>query len=397
MKKIKIAYLISHPIQYQVPMIKFISKDPSIALKVFYSSNISVSEYYDQGFGKKIEWDVSLLDGYNYEFLPTLTDPKQLSFIKPVNFGLFKKLKEGNFDILWTHGYGRFLYWEAFVFAKILGIKTLVRDEAWEKSTNRSSFNKAYKKIWFRLLNRLVDGFLYIGQKNKEYYLSNRISPKKLYLSPYTVDNEFFQSKTKSASPDKLRKELGLEENRPILLYASKLTARKRVIDLYKAFKSILKHKNLPRPYLIIVGDGEMMHDLSMRVKQDNLKTNVRLLGFKNQSDLPNYYSLCDAFILPSYNEAWGLVINEAMNSGKAIIASDQVGSAFNLIENNKNGFIFEAGNIKELSNSIIETIKSPQKCKKMGEESLERIKNWNFSKNLEALKNFIGQNFNES
>ena len=64
----------------------------------------------------------------------------------------------------------------------------------------------------------------------------------------------------------------------------------------------------------------------------------VRFLGFRNQSEMPAFYDLCDLFVLPSHFEPWGLVINEAMNAGKPVIVSDCVGAAPDLVQTGRNG-----------------------------------------------------------
>ena len=63
-----IKYILTHPIQYQSPLIKYLV-NKRIQITVLYRSNISVKKYYDNEFKKNIKWDVDLLSGYNYKFL----------------------------------------------------------------------------------------------------------------------------------------------------------------------------------------------------------------------------------------------------------------------------------------------------------------------------------------
>ena len=71
-RRVRLAYLVSHPIQYQVPLLRRIAKEPDIDLTVLFGSDFSVRGYEDKGFGVAVKWDVPLLDGYKYEFLPAL-------------------------------------------------------------------------------------------------------------------------------------------------------------------------------------------------------------------------------------------------------------------------------------------------------------------------------------
>src|ERR1700726_4359424 len=90
-RRLRLAYFVSHPIQYQAPLLRRISSEPDIDLKVFFSSDISVRGYLDQGFGVAVKWDIPLLEGYDHEFLPRMRDSGKVSFSRPVNLGIRKR------------------------------------------------------------------------------------------------------------------------------------------------------------------------------------------------------------------------------------------------------------------------------------------------------------------
>ena len=113
-------------------------------------------------------------------------------------------------------------------------------------------------------------------------------------------------------------------------------------------------------------------------------------MGFRNQKELPNFYTIADLFILPSgIGETWGLVINEAMNYNLPIIASKTVGSCDDLIVNN--GLTFEEGSIDSLSIKIKEVLSSP-KLKYMGDESYNIVQNYSYQATELAIMNIIKQ-----
>ena len=91
--KVRLAYLVSHPIQYQAPMLRRISQEPDIDLTVFFGSDFSVRDYKDEGFGVGVKWDVPLLDGYRHEFLPVLRDNSNPGALSPLNYGIFSRLR----------------------------------------------------------------------------------------------------------------------------------------------------------------------------------------------------------------------------------------------------------------------------------------------------------------
>ena len=80
MKKIRIAYLATHPIQYQAPLFKEISKSPCIDLKVLFFSDFSSKSYNDVEFGKNIKWDIPLFDGYKYKYLSCNDSVNKVTF-----------------------------------------------------------------------------------------------------------------------------------------------------------------------------------------------------------------------------------------------------------------------------------------------------------------------------
>src|SRR5476649_2632383 len=87
-KVVRLAYLVSHPIQYQAPLLRRIAEEPDIDLTVFFGSDFSVRGYTDEGFGVGVKWDVPLLDGYKHVFLPALRDKETVSFASPMNYGI---------------------------------------------------------------------------------------------------------------------------------------------------------------------------------------------------------------------------------------------------------------------------------------------------------------------
>ncbi|MBU1109744.1 MAG: glycosyltransferase family 4 protein [Candidatus Riflebacteria bacterium] len=366
-------------------MIRYLNQDPELYVKAFYCSDISVKEYLDVGFGKKIEWDIPLLDGYDYEFLPAYGAKTSITFARPFNYGLMRFLKQGRFDALWLHGCSRLICMQVMVIAKICGIKVLIRDEVWEKSKKRSSVNHWLKKIWYRLLNKFAEAFLAIGRCNKEYYMANGIDEKNIFTVPYVVDNDFFQRRCDLADTEKLRKELGIACDQKVILYASKLSSRKKILDLISSFDILLKLcSSQIKPFLLIVGSGEQETQAGEMISNMGLSSLVHMAGFKNQTELPAYYKLCDVFVLPSENEAWGLVVNEAMNCGAAIVASDEVGAAYDLVKNGQNGYIFKTCDINDLAEKLYFALSN---SRQFGVRSRAIIDAWSFDQVATGIK----------
>lgn len=387
-RPIRIAYLVTHPIQYQAPLLRRIAAEPGIELHVFFRSDLSVDGYFDTEFGGRVEWDVPLLDGYDSTFLPAFGGTDQLTRCRPFSHGLFRHLRRGGFDILWVHGYSLWFNQLALLQARLLGIRTMLRDEATMISRRRSKPKRALKKIFHWALDLLVDRYLAIGTLNRDYYLSQGVKPEKLCEIGYAVDNDYFRglSARASAGREDLRRSLGLEAGRPIILYASKLTARKRADEVLTAHAEIRRDKRLePAPYLVIIGSGELEPELRRSVR-DAAIPDVHLLGFKNQSELPAYFDLCDVFVLPSEHEPWGLIVNEVMNAARPVIVSSDVGCGPDLVRDGENGFIIPVGDVAGMADALVKTLGEDGLARRMGEAGLERITEWGFERNIAGL-----------
>jgi len=392
MAEIRLAYLVTHPIQYQAPLLRRLAREPGLDLTVFFCSDFTAREFLEPTFGRLIDWDVPLLEGYRYEVLPALGGRDRVSFLRPFNYGLGQRLTEGHFEVLWIHGYNRWFHWLAMWRAKARGLKVLIRDEATLISAPRNFAKRLVKKGFFAGLKRLADGFLAIGTLNRDYYRHYGISDEKIFSVPYAVDNAFFQAGAESAAAgrEKLRRELGLAPGRPVILFVSKLEPRKRPADLLAAYLNLTKTGAVAGPpYLLFVGDGDQRIPLEEVVRDKELDS-VRFLGFRNQTELPAYYDLCDVFVLPSVNEPWGLVVNEVMNAGRAVIVSDQVGCGRDLVRPGENGFIFQAGDIAGLVQALKKVLENQERCRMMGQNSRKIIGEWSLEADVRGLKSAL-------
>ena len=141
-----------------------------------------------------------------------------------------------------------------------------------------------------------------------------------------------------------------------------------------------------PHPYLVFIGDGDQRQSLEGRARAMPWNS-IKFLGFKNQTELPGFYDLCDVLVLPSAFEPWGLVINEVMNAGRVVVVSDQVGCGPDLVKPGYNGYIFPAGDIDALRRTLADLVSAPELCRCMGARSLEIIGRWGFTEDLQGLQ----------
>lgn len=394
--RVRLAYLVSHPIQYQAPLLRRIAQEPDIDLTVLFGSDFSVRGYKDVGFGGVgVKWDIPLLDGYKHLFLPRLRDGNDVSFAMPLNRGIYSALRgpaldeqQPRFNAVWIHGYATINAMQGILAARLLGIPTLIRAESWLRDRSRSPIKLTLKKFFFTALGSLIDGVLPIGTLNAEYW-RHYLPATPQFLMPYAVDNAYFAQRALEASPRRaqLQAELGLDPTRPVILFASKLQPRKHCDHLIEAYARLAPEPGLePHPYLLIVGDGEERAALEKQAAQTGLRS-IHFLGFRNQSELPAFFDLASLFVLPSRHEPWGLIVNEVMNAGTPCIVSDDVGCGPDLITNGIDGCIYPVGDVAALTDALRRVLDSPESASTMGRRAFERIQHWGFEEDVRGLR----------
>jgi glycosyltransferase involved in cell wall biosynthesis len=389
-RKVRVAYFVSHPIQYQAPLLRRIALEDNIDLHVFFHSDLSVRGYSDKGFGGiQVKWDVPLLDGYSHEFLPGFRNKGTLGFAAPISRGIFRQLRRGGFDAMWVHGYHTLNSLHAISAAWLLGIPVILRSDSQLNDRVRSRKTLLAKRLFFAILKRAIRCVFSIGSENTRYWREYLGSGIPVFPMPYAVDNEYFSSRAAEAAQHReaLRRELGLEPGRPVFLFASKLQARKRCIDLIEAFIKLSPSPAVDPPaYLLIIGDGEERAAIETRIEDSGLSS-FRVLGFRNQSELPRYFDLCDVFVLPSIFEPWGLIVNEVMNAARAVVVSNDVGCQTDLVQDGVNGFVFPKLNVDALAAILRRFLDDPSLAHRMGRESAKKIARFSFEEDVRGLR----------
>ena len=335
-------------------------------MRVLFERNPESQAFYDPDFKRSIVWDLPLTDGYESTYL---TDTS-----------LFFEIK--NADILWMHGWSSFVMRKALMIARRLRTPVLMRGENCDLAMpDGSGLRSWFKRRYLAWIFQYCTAFLAIGTENKNYYLDRGIAKNQIFLTPYAVDNESFRIKAEAAEKgrDKLRSELGIVPKQKVILFSGKFMPRKRPDMLINAVNKINWEDGVV-PALIFVGEGEMEEKLR------TLAPNAIFLGFKNQNELPSIYNVADVMVLPSECEPWGLVVNEAMACGTAVIVSDQVGCAKDLLDD-RCGKVFLCDDTDALADSLVQCLKDADK---MGLAASAAIKDWGFSEDIVGLRQAI-------
>lgn len=359
---VKLVYLVSHPIQYQAPLLREIAADPLFDLAVLFEDDFSDGVYRDEGFAVDIHWDVPLRSGYKN------------ALIGDVDL----KATVRDADAVWVHGWQSAALKQAINLAWDLGTPVLMRGENWIGAMpDGAPPMKWAKRLYRRRVFDKCSAFLAIGTKNKAYYLDYGIPETRIFSMPYAVDNAFFAARASAQAAAEVRARHGIEAGRKVLLYAGKLSRRKHPELLLSAWQSMASSTE-EMPILLIVGDGEMRAALEAQTADGVIFT-----GFKNQSEMPAYYAAADLFALIAEREPWGLAVNEAMASGTGVIVSDEVGAAYDLVDE-QTGIVTPAGDLDGLTAAIRSGL---ARSDDMGKAAAAKIQDWGFAADIEGLK----------
>ncbi len=281
-----------------------------------------------------------------------------------LNWGMLKELSGYNPDVIITSGYDSIAYWQAFLYARATGRKFVLRSGTTMMSAGSVRGARGLLK---RLLIKGSDGFIAYGTKAKEYLECIGADGSRINICINTVDMEYFRegAKTGRGSVDFARRRGSYPEF--LMLYSGQLIRRK---GLSRALAAIDRLHD-PDIGLIVVGSGPQEAELKRFCEGRGL--NVYFEGFKQQDSLPEYYALADVFVLPSIDEVWGLVVNEALAAGQYVLCSKYAGAGYDLIRPGWSGELFDPDDTDGLAEAIMRLKASAPKIRERRDEISRR------------------------
>ena len=367
MQPTRLAIIAGHPVQYVAPWLVQLAQRESLEIHVFYLWDFGVVETKDPGFGITLEWDIPLLEGYPYSFVRNLsTDPGNHHFLGYVNPGLVDRVVAWKPDIIFLMNYAFLTYLLFLLDPRTWRLPILFRGDSHDVGRPRQSpigLAKMVRKLVFARFSAFLD----VGEHNRSYILASGVPRRKLFHSPHAIDNQRFQEAKPEAldQAKELRSTLSIDDGKLLFTFVGKLITIKRPFDLLHAF-FLLPPSLRERAALLFVGEGKLKNHLRS-ASQGSSISDVHFLEFQNQTVMPSVYAASDLLVLPSQNETWGLVVNEAMNLACPALVSDHVGCGPDLIVPDQTGWTFPTGDIHRLSHFLAKAIKNPQKLKQMG------------------------------
>jgi glycosyltransferase involved in cell wall biosynthesis len=344
--RFRLAIVVSHPIQYYVPLYRRLAQRRDLDLHVFFTWHAGEREEFDRGFDKAFAWDIPLTTGYSFTSVPNVArDAGTHHFWGISNPTLVRDVANWSPDAIHVTGYSFASHlWLMRRFARA-GLPVLFRGDSHLLDESRDGLRLRLKRI---LLSRVYTWpalFLYVGRANADYYRAFGVPEQRLAYCPHSIEVERFAEQDDRLNADAAtwRAKLNIDARKIVLLFAAKFEHRKSPVELVRAIAS----HGSDQIVLIMVGDGQLRPEIETAARQNPAR--FRILPFQNQRQMPVVYRLADIFILPSkHGETWGLAVNESLACGRPALVSDKVGCASEVIRPGWNGDVFASGDWRD-------------------------------------------------
>ncbi|MCI5867706.1 MAG: glycosyltransferase family 4 protein [Methanosphaera sp.] len=344
--KTKILFMHNTAMWYRIPFFQKIADMYDLDL-VFTHFDV-ISSIYNESSDHKIKG----LEDVNYEII----NEKHKQTIAKKAMGDYDVIVAGSWDTL-----GELIETIiVFTISKLRRKPMLIWREDWDWKKNDNIKEKLLTCI-IKFLTRNCSGMIVPGSIHKEYFLKLGVKDENIQIMP-NVSN--IKGCDENITKSKTHKKI---------VYVGRLIKRKGVIYLIKAYKQL--RCELDDIELIIIGEGDEEKSLKEYIKQNNI-CDVTFTGKIDNQDLKEYYRDANVVVIPSIDEGmgdpWVFVLNEAMYYSTPVVATDVVGAAYDMIDNN--GYIVKQRNSKELHDAIYKIITDNNLEEAMSKRSKEII-----------------------
>lgn len=334
--------LVFHPALAPYRIDFFNKLSGSFDATVYFSLSNLIDQKFDQS---KLRAELN----FPFNLLASGFDVKN----KAIRFGIHKILKKHNPDIVICSEYSQITLFVIFIkifFGKKYKIYTISDD-----SIDLSIKRKGLRKLIRNISSNFLEGVIFPSENVCKWYNHNVNRSTKTLVLPIVHNNVEFRKKLESSlcNAEKQIKKHNLT-NKKVIIYVGRLVKIKNIDFLIKAFADTKQKKE--NTVLFIIGDGQEKENLELLVKKLQLVKNCLFIGHLEGSDLYAWYNIAQCLVLPSYQEPYGAVVNEALIAGCKVICSDKAG-ARELI-NKRNGYLINPFEQKQLTETLSTVIK---------------------------------------
>lgn len=335
----KIALLTEIPAPYRIPLFNALAAEPDVELRVLFLADRDPRRPFYELHRDEWRFDARTLGG------PQLRRGGRWLVLSR---GVGRELSRFRPDAVAVGGWNQPAFWRALLHARTRRVPLLV----WIESTLRDArVERGPLALARRAMVRAAAGTFVPGRAAAEYARSLGLPEERIALAPNAIDASVFTGADRAPAGE-----------RCTFLYAGRLDPEKGLDVLLEAFREVPGE-------LLVAGTGPEEERLRARASDG-----VRFLGPLGRDELAEVYARADVFVLPSRSEPWGMVLNEAAAAGLALVATDGVGAARELVEDGSNGFVVPVGDAPALGAVLRRLAEDPALRETAGRRSRELV-----------------------
>jgi len=334
-----------------------------------------------------------------------------------ITFG--RELRKRKVDAVFLPTYSPLPNLLCFLAAKVFGCRTVLMTESWHGTEGASLPGKLIKHV----LVRMFDSALVGGSPQTDYVVSYGMPREKVFTGYDVVDVAHFAKRAEEFRASRTGRQSSVVSRQPesdeldahmrslperFFLNLGRFVEKKNLATLVAAYGRYCAENRSQAEMaegnrvtsdgsvrqapasLVLVGEGPLRGDLERQARELGLVVRdgvadpnpsggveVVFYPFQQADVTPLFFARCEAFVLPSTREEWGLVVNEAMACGAPVIVSNRVGSHFDLVRDGGNGFVFAPADAEQLARILSRFEEDPALSRRLGDEGSKMIQSW--------------------
>lgn len=335
-ERLRVLFVSEIPTPYRLPLYRLLAAHPQLDVEVVFCA----ADEPDRPWTLDEE-----LGGIPHRVLRGVRPrvrTRRNTFVYEINPGIVPLLARARPDLLVVGGYAVFAEQVALALAPALRIPFLLHSETHALKPRREWVRQAKQTVLPRVLRRAAGG-LAAGTAAAEYLTAHGIPQERIRIFPNTIDVDGYRTAAEGARAraDEIRARHGLPER--YVLFAGRLVEAKGLPELLAA----LERLGDEAPALVVAGAGPL--EALVRTRPG-----VHAVGFQSREQLIELYALADRCAVPSRDEPWGVVVNEALACGCPVICSGAVGAAVDLVRDEVDGWIVPTGDLAALAAALV-------------------------------------------
>jgi len=331
-----VLFLSEIPTPYRLPLYRRLAAEPSLEVEVVFLAAAEPDRPWS------LEGELAGVPHRVLRGVHPRIRTRRNTFVYEINPGIGPLLLRARPDVLVVAGYSVFAEQVALLLAPLLRIPFLLHSETHLGKPRRALVTRAKQTVLPRVLRRAAGG-LAAGTAAAEYLAANGIPRERIRFFPNTIDVDAYRDAAEAARARaaEVRARHGLPER--YVLFAGRLVEAKGVRELLAARERL----GAEAPPLVVAGAGPLEELVRSA-------PGVHHLGFQGRDALIELYALADRCAVPSLDEPWGVVVNEALACGCPVLASDAVGAAVDLVRDGIDGWIVPADDPEALARALV-------------------------------------------